>query len=544
MGISMLDSATHNSRWRKLSRYIVGLVLLATLCFIVLLPTMPPYRDIFGGDTGVFLYIGEQILRGNIPYRDVWDHKAPLIYYINALALLIGGGSIWGLWFVELLSLWCAAFIGFVLIDRGFGWLPALFSTILWVASLALVLIGGNYTEEFALPFQFAALYLFWRSEQQKRYGWRSLAIGVTLAACFLLRPNLVGIHMAIVAVMVWGGMRSRNWGRLLLTLGLITAGAMAVLLIVAVYFFSQHALSDLVDQVFRYSTFYSATTIQNRISSWLAGIAVLAISGISIVALFSWITGLRRLPRELERQQDVNILLLFAIVNVPIEFVLSTLSGRVYGHYYVSWMPAFAILAASFACFVAEEARLNLTPKQIGVALLALAAALCIGPAWTVVDDAKTPKQLENSRYQSASYILAYTKDNDPILVWGAETALNLVTHRNAPTRYVYQYPLYTRGYQTTAMVEEFFRDLASTPPAVIIDTSTTNSLVPPLEPSQRATWAPDDPSFVLLPEMNDVLAYIDSNYVFVGRIGREQWSLYRYVGRQSAGAESGRLR
>jgi hypothetical protein len=117
-------------------------------------------------------------------------------------------------------------------------------------------------------------------------------------------------------------------------------------------------------------------------------------------------------------------------------------------------------------------------------------------------------------------------------------------VTHRNAPTRYVYQYPLYTRGYQTTAMVEEFFRDLASAPPAVIIDTSTTNSLVPPLEPSQRATWVPDDPAFVLLPEMNDVLAYIDSNYVFVGRIGREQWSLYRYVGRQSAGAEYGRLR
>jgi hypothetical protein len=530
--ISTLDSIISVSRRRGLFRYTIWIVLLPALCAMVLLPIAPTYRDIYGGDTGVFLYMGEQILKGNIPYRDVWDHKAPLIYYINALALLIGGGSFWGLWLVEFASLYCAACIGFALLKRAFGLLPALFGTILWIASLALVLIGGNYTEEFALPFQFAALYLFWQSEQLRRYGWRGYAIGATLAATFLLRPNLIGIHLGIAAVMVASAIVSRRWRALLVGLALIACGALTVLLATAAYFLSEHTLGDLVDQVFRYSAFYSATTLQNRLLSLLSGVAVLAISGISIIALFAWITHLMQLRRGLLRVRDANALILFALVNLPFEFILSTLSGRVYGHYYVSWMPAFAILAASFAGFVAEQVRHLGRPGKASSVLIALLVALSIGPAWKIVSDIMTPKDLENSRYQTANYIVHYTADDDPVLVWGAETAINLVTHRDAPTRFVYQYPLYARGYQTAAMVEEFGRDLAMRPPALIIDTSTTNSLVPPLDRSQRATWAPDDPAYGLLPEMDGVLRYIDSNYVFVARVGREQWALYRYVG------------
>jgi 4-amino-4-deoxy-L-arabinose transferase-like glycosyltransferase len=97
------------------------------------------------------------------------------------------------------------------------------------------------------------------------------------------------------------------------------------------------------------------------------------------------------QLRRGLLRRQDTNALILFALVNLPIEFVLSTLSGRVYGHYYVSWMPALAILAASFACFVAEQARQFGKPGQAGAALIALVAALCIGPAWKIGSDVMT---------------------------------------------------------------------------------------------------------------------------------------------------------
>lgn len=73
------------------------------LILIVGILSLPTKENIPGRDSGVFLYIGQQILDGSIPYRDIWDHKGPVIYYINAVGLFIGHGSLWGVWLVQLI---------------------------------------------------------------------------------------------------------------------------------------------------------------------------------------------------------------------------------------------------------------------------------------------------------------------------------------------------------------------------------------------------------------------------------------------------------
>src|SRR5512143_2942089 len=75
---------------------LVGLIIL-----VVLLLFSPINTPILARDEGVFVYVGRAILEGKIPYRDVWDHKGPLIYYINALGLWIGPNSLWGIWLIE-----------------------------------------------------------------------------------------------------------------------------------------------------------------------------------------------------------------------------------------------------------------------------------------------------------------------------------------------------------------------------------------------------------------------------------------------------------
>jgi len=39
-------------------------------------------------DEGIFSYMEQLILNPGLPYRDVFEHKPPVAYYINALALL------------------------------------------------------------------------------------------------------------------------------------------------------------------------------------------------------------------------------------------------------------------------------------------------------------------------------------------------------------------------------------------------------------------------------------------------------------------------
>src|SRR5687768_5516148 len=56
-----------------------------------------PYRD-----SSAFQYGGEQILGGKILYKDFWDHKGPVIHYINAVARFLTPNSPYGLYVLEI----------------------------------------------------------------------------------------------------------------------------------------------------------------------------------------------------------------------------------------------------------------------------------------------------------------------------------------------------------------------------------------------------------------------------------------------------------
>lgn len=83
------------NRLKSISEWILPIILFAILSLIVLKNGNPLIYEP-GRDGGVFLYIGKQILQGKLLYVDVWDTKGPMIYYINALGLLLGKFSRWG----------------------------------------------------------------------------------------------------------------------------------------------------------------------------------------------------------------------------------------------------------------------------------------------------------------------------------------------------------------------------------------------------------------------------------------------------------------
>src|SRR5689334_23537947 len=133
---------------------------LVTVSAVPIILSSAFWTQVPGRDSGVFLYVGSAILRGEVPYRDVWDHKGPIIYFIDALGLQLGGGSQWGVRLLEWMSLSVATLAGYDTMRRMFGIFPALCASALWIFSLVVLLQGGNFTEEYALPLQFGALWL------------------------------------------------------------------------------------------------------------------------------------------------------------------------------------------------------------------------------------------------------------------------------------------------------------------------------------------------------------------------------------------------
>lgn len=509
-----------------INKQSILLIILGLLVAGVLIPDSPIYREIPERDSGVFLYFGEQILNGKIPYRDMWDHKPPAIYYIDAIGLFIGNGSLWGVWLLEFISLYSASVLGFLLLKRAFGIIPAIFGSIGLLVSLVL-LPGGNLAEQFALPFQFGALYLFWKSEEHDNYSWRGFLVGIVSAILFLLKPNLIGISLSIIIYLIF--YRRNN---LLKNITTIILGAVSIIFVVVIYFSANNALSSLMDSVFRYNSIYSMTVSENRILSITDGLKLLSKSGISIIVLISWIAGIfyEDFNKHLKLSENSKHLINLSLIGLSIEFVLSAISGRLYSQYYIAWLPVFTILIGFFAYInlsVMSRFEVSIRARKINpgnIFLLALLLGMIFPIVGVLHEQIKPVDRNDIVGYQAKEYILNTTNKSDYVLMWGAETRINFITHRQSPTRYVYQYPLYTNSYQKPEMFKEFLTDIKVNKPILIIDASPSN-----LDQVPRLDMIIYD-IYDIAPQMIDVAKYVLSNYEFVGTIGKEKWLIYRY--------------
>src|SRR3972149_6230935 len=101
-------------------------LLMVWMAVLIVSKLSTPALSYPGRDGGIFLYIGSLILKGKIPYIDVWENKSPLVFYINALGLFLTNGSRWGVWLLEFALFLCAGYIGYSLINRLMGAIPAL----------------------------------------------------------------------------------------------------------------------------------------------------------------------------------------------------------------------------------------------------------------------------------------------------------------------------------------------------------------------------------------------------------------------------------
>ena len=117
-------------------------------------------------DTNCFFTLGRGIIHGVVPYRDLYEQKGPLLYFIYALTALISEKSFVGAWIVECIA---AAFYSI------FSWKIvklyiepskiAVFSGPLLlgiVYTIGMFNFGGN-AEELCLPFLTIILYYGFR---------------------------------------------------------------------------------------------------------------------------------------------------------------------------------------------------------------------------------------------------------------------------------------------------------------------------------------------------------------------------------------------
>ena len=144
-------------------------VLLGAAGWIVLLlllrwPALlyPQFNSNSNIDAAFFALAGKLVRDGAVPYLAFWDHKPPLIYLIDALALSVSGGAIWGVWLATVAALLVTLGAAFAAWRRMFGAAAAVIAALVLAVSFD-VPAPFNLTEGFVLPAQAAALLILAR---------------------------------------------------------------------------------------------------------------------------------------------------------------------------------------------------------------------------------------------------------------------------------------------------------------------------------------------------------------------------------------------
>ena len=131
-------------------------------------------------DDQMFGYFGWRIADGATVYVDVWDNKPPGIYWINAVGMLVGGGSYFGVIAMCVVALvaahTCFFCIGASLYYRG----AATFATVLLCFYLThgYYTGGTNRTETFLVACELGAVLFYMRGWARDRW-WKWYAAGI-----------------------------------------------------------------------------------------------------------------------------------------------------------------------------------------------------------------------------------------------------------------------------------------------------------------------------------------------------------------------------
>jgi len=509
-----------NDRLIVLVTRILLAMLLMLLVLTVLVQANPGTR-IPGRDYGFYVYIGDQIVHGKLPYRDAWESKPPAIFYVNAIGLWLGRGSRWGVWIIELIALLAAAIISFNTIRKLWGIWPALAGLILWLIGLDLTLQGGNLTEEYPLALHFLSIALFIKLIEMPKHRLYNILLGLAFGLSFLFRANNAALEAAIIITLLLIQVFHRDLKSIFLQIFWVAIGVLIPLLLTIVYFWSQGLLRELFEASLLYNLTYSTTAITSgsplligfRTFGWIAWIAAAGY----LVAL----------QRALKTRDPFYLLLL---IGWPVVIYLSDPAKRTYAHYFINWLPFLGLFGGLVLHLLTERLPTRIKDSSAST-LTALTVALLLGftfffASGRAAEYQKAIERISNResissevRTRAAAYVENHTRSGDLVLFWAAAPGENFMSERESPSAYLF-YPLYVYSDISQRMNDQFLQDIITKRPILIVDIDDHEALS--LDPEKRARQIAEGFAWEYPPDnLNEFFRFVEENYYFEAKLG-----------------------
>jgi hypothetical protein len=475
--------------------------LLVALTFLLIIPMVALSQFIAYWRTDVvddqmFGYFGWRIANGATVYLDVWDNKPPGIYWINAVGMLLGGGSYFGVMAMCVLALLtahaCFLTICGSLYYRG----AAVMATVLlsFYLTHAFFTGGTNRTETFLVACELAAVLFYMRGWARDRW-WTWYLAGVCCGGAFLFKQvglaawGAMGLHTIILVCT-----RELPWRTGLRRCLLLLAGCVTLLALAAAYLAAQGALAAAWFATFEFNRAYFATRtsrfpynygsyhlLKNHALPILQLPLLMAVAAVIHATL--WALRPRFRPPEIEQPLKAlrpvcpRYVLLFGIWYLVAVWG-AVMSPHAFRHYLVATIPPLLLMAGYLVNVLQAEMRLLVRLQQrawvtAGFVVIGFFAIKAVQLQWEELAKVIVPRFIEGKRAEweiIGDAVARVTGPEDKIQCWGYYPGVYLHARRINTSRYTTTEKVGQVKDEADFVMRELEKTLKREPPVVLV--------------------------------------------------------------------------
>ncbi len=430
------------------SKICTAILLLLVIIFTVLIRL--PYLNVpLERDEGGYAYIAWRMEQGELPYKDVYDNKPPLIYFIYLLIFKIFGYSVKAIH--SFLLLWVLAEV--LLIYKFSQKIFQKNSIALLAAAIFAVItsepgvFGGTANTEIFMLLPLIGSYVFLLlAEEEQNPRWLFLC-GALNGIAFMIKPVAFYNFAGAVIYLSFVTFKKHDLNNLGKKYFYSVIGFIVIPILILVYFWWRDAARELIYWVFSYNLDYMSVGgsiwSKEALSSFWRRFSFILTGDI----LF-WAFGLYAFVLLLRKNVEVAVLLMTWLV---MSFFGVASGKRFFPHYFIQILPPLAVGAAWGIWYFVSRQMKVIKNKGIRNSLIyCLAAGVIILPLKANYKYLfiYTPDQISERIYnenpfvaarQIASYLAAQTLPADTIAILGSEPEILYYAQRKSATKYIY---------------------------------------------------------------------------------------------------------